>query len=242
MPKIEIKRTPFREAMFHSKDKTDKEREKIAAQHGHRYLGWGAGSVVFVDNPESHAIAVFNKGGNSPKNVFELKRQFYHNRIYHTIFPNNFPRIYAVFGKESESHLPGIVREEIKKCKGIPKGRFFLWIRTLGHGKAGLKFKDFNDVVKEAKKIGVPFFYDRCSNNFIRDEKTGCEKYVDPYIGFNAELCDVAEVEKKLRRKGYGERDIRTVVNAINRLKQLKKEEREERAKKVKKNGNNSNV
>lgn len=148
----------------------------------------------------------------------EAKRNFYWHRLFSTLFPDNFPHIYAAFGnpaeKEDKNILTGNVRQRIAE---IP------WNAPASE-RAHLKSEigeRFDTVWKECEKWNLPLRFDHYFGNFMSTPE-GKEFYMD-----SLELPDNLtndQLEKFSVYAGinqYSEDDRTIIQRSIDRLKVL---------------------
>jgi hypothetical protein len=100
-------------------------------------------AIVSPDDPEK--VIAIDYWRMSP---LEAKKQYYSQRIAHTLFPHNFPRFYAAYERDPNQqgeNLTGTVRQRIRKGTGEVK-------------------YSFSDTVQFFKEYSVPFYFHGLGN------------------------------------------------------------------------------
>ena len=110
---IKSKKSTILENIFsnNNANNTSKKLGKTLENSGKLVLGSGAECVV-VDDGNEHVLAIRHNAFMSP---IEVKKEFYIHKILTTLFPKNFPKIYASFvkGEDNISSVSGTIREKI---------------------------------------------------------------------------------------------------------------------------------
>ncbi len=248
MPEI----NPFKNTNFIKEISKEKEKEnlfrnpegfeKIAENFGIRKLGSGNECFV-VDDPESKEKVIAISFNNlSPE---EAKDVYYSAKIWSTLFPHNFPKIYSASAEADNNKFNGSVRQKIhgktlddqnynyaRMMNADIKEKISL-SSVIKNIKNYLMNKNtetqypFANTLQEMKLLSrtpynLSFFIDINGGNFIKNDD-GDEYYVDTIkMGegirhMNAEINTKAIMEY-MKEKGYDESDIKKVTGSIKRL------------------------
>ena len=254
MPEI----NPFKEANFLktiSKEKDKKEilpnsnnYDKIAEDFGIKKLGLGNECFV-VDDPESkEKVIAINHRNLSPE---DAKDVYYSAKIWSTLFPHNFPKIYSASADTQSDEFNGTVREkihgktlyeqnydyarmmdpDIKEKMGLVS--IVKNIKNYILNKKTETQFPFSSALSEmkilsAKPYNLPFFIDINGKNFIKNDD-GDEYYVDTIKmgdGIKTAKLDinVDAIKEYMKEKKYTDSDILRVSNAVERLTTLFKD------------------
>lgn len=174
------------------------------------FVGEGGRVVVAAtENDKNVLVAV------SMKEVFpkEAKTVFYNHRILHILFPYNFPKMYASYGRIKESGVSANFRERVI-------GRSFTKLDIVNlnlHKYVSSVEYPFWIVIDTLKKIGIQIKFDNNERNYMVNDY-GDELFVDTINYSNWSEMDRDRVLNFMKQNGYSESDIRVVENSINRL------------------------
>ena len=148
-------------------------------------------------------------------NPLRAKELFYSQRIYSTLFPNNFPKFYAAFGASKEGDKPtGTIRQKINYSD-----------------KAEVIYP-FQQVVNVCNEIGLPLMYQPSPDNLVVGENGG-EYYLDTTPQFPPEAVNREKLFEYMIKSGYSQVDVRIIELSLLRIEEVYKEaarQREERA------------
>ncbi len=248
MPEI----NPFKNVNFVKKISEEKQNEnlfrnpegfeKIAEEFGIRKLGSGNECFV-VDDPESKEKVISISFNNLSHE--EAKDIYYSAKIWSTLFPHNFPKIYSASAETDDDKFNGTVRQKIHgKTLADQNYNYARMINAdikektslssvIKNIKSYLLNKNtetqypFANTLQEMKILShapynLPFFIDINGKNFIKNDD-GDEYYVDTIkMGehirqMNAEINTEGIIEY-MTEKGYHKSDITKVINSIKRL------------------------
>ncbi|MDP3726378.1 MAG: hypothetical protein Q8R36_04240 [bacterium] len=195
-----------------------------------KILGGGSECVVIpLEGSENKVAAITLKDLSS----YEAKKMFYNQRILSTLFPYNFPKIYASFAKHPDpkiQNISGTIRQRIEgptrwqlEKKLEHEGTLLKLLRIVTEkDKIKYPFEEAEDGLNQA---GLPVGYDTMEDNFMVGADGG-EYYVDTpnvYI----EITDVDKLMAYMQKNKYTAEDIETVRKSIERLRELGKIEEE---------------
>lgn len=186
----------------------------LATLHSGRDIGSGSESIVFErpnDTTKVEAINFYHI--ESP---IEAKRIFYRHRLFNTLFPHNFPKIYASQGWNSvKNNITGTVREKIEE------GSVF------DHDYS------FGKVQQFVKQLDLPIAFDTLGAN-IRVGVDGGQYYLDKIEGYKpifkqwdppTKDWDKQAVEAYLKANKYTPDQIEIAMKSIDRIEKLDKDE-----------------
>jgi hypothetical protein len=248
MPEI----NPFKDTKFIKEISKEKEKEnlfrnpegfeKISEKFGIKKLGSGNECFV-VDDPESKEKVIAISFNNlSPE---EAKDVYYSSKIWSTLFPHNFPKIYSVSAETDDNKFNGSIRQKIHGKTLADQNYNYARMmnadiqekRNLSSAIKNIKNYllnkntetqyPFANTLQEMKILSnppynLPFFIDINGKNFIKNDD-GDEYYVDTIkMGeqikqMNTEI-NTESVMEHMREKGYDESDIAKVTGSIKRL------------------------
>lgn len=139
-------------------------------------------------------------------NPLRAKELFYSQRIYSTLFPNNFPNFYSASGASlTNRDLPsGTIRQKIESSK-----------------EARVIFP-FNKVIDICAAIGLPLLVEIGGDNMMISSNGG-EYYVDTTTQLYPGLINEQKLFEYMNQY-YIETDIRIVKSCIFRLKEIYKQ------------------
>ena len=189
---------------------------KMVSRLNLTYLGHGQECVVTESENHPNFVVAIHCGGLS---ATEAKLAYHSQRIMTVLFPHNFPRFVAVFGKhpEKEGSSYGFsYREEIAGKN--PKGE----------GYAGLDKQStypFKKVIQTIEELDLPIEFDRFKNNYRLGPDNGVY-YLDTsfiyWIDCEGELDQ--RILLYMEENQYSKSDISVVGNSIERVKTLTKQ------------------
>lgn len=205
--------------------------EEIANKYNREKLGFGAECFVIDTEDKNKVFAIKYKG----KEPAQAKIDYYSSKILTTLFPYNFPKVYASFakGEDNTDRIPGTVRERIygtraDKDNVVKKSMRFL--RNIGiipvlfsYNREKDSNHSFSEVQKRMKELYHNFAFDDSDCNFITDKK-GNEYYIDTPINLFSSASDKNYLLNYMKKNNYTENEIATVTNAIDRVLVLKEE------------------
>lgn len=226
MPKLGIEETPFiKEARKKSSEwsiVSEAELLDLVKKYNPDLVGSGSESVV-IKTPESTSdelstveqpLIAFQYRDYPP---LEAKEIFYLQRIFSTLFPNNFPHFFAAFAKDPQgkNNISGTLRKEIKR----------------GRIQEPILFP-FANALKKAEELGIPvkrLEIDDFHGNFLVNNDGG-EYYMDVTRSLNYSTYsswDAEEIKKRMEEAGYSDKSTAIVISSINRLQELVKNRKE---------------
>jgi hypothetical protein len=190
-----------------------------AKKHDVSMIGSGAEHFVFAVPGDNEKIVTVNYGVRGSR---EAKLSYYLQRIYSTLWPNNFPHMFASYSSRDENAPAATVEKRIHKARGkIREPRNFAQIIELPT-KDG-PTKSFDYVVRDCLKYGIPFRIDTLPHNFILG-KDGGEYYVDEIDYTNFLFNGIFPADGILRfmeDKKFSELKIKQVQTSIRRINHL---------------------
>lgn len=197
-----------------------------------KILGDGAESSVFVTAKDSKKVAAFEHERKlSPSSALRAKRIFYLQKILHTLFPQNFPKIHDAFGKHPDENVEnntGTIRERILmdgECDDNPLPHILM--RKRCDPKHRIECLSASKSIERLlEPIGMQHVIDYGSNlNFISNSDG--MYYVD--LPMNVESNKSLQIHPEkiaifMEKNNYSDQDKRTVQQSIARLKEVLKE------------------
>ncbi|MFA6586139.1 MAG: hypothetical protein WCS86_03185 [Candidatus Paceibacterota bacterium] len=203
--------------------------EEVANKYNKKVLGSG-GECWVVEGDDDKVLAI-SRYFKTPE---EAKKIFYSHKILQTLFPYNFPHMYASFAPKEDdlSHLPSTIREKIIGTSGEKQNLLkrlkkdlmsVSVIRNIFSKKYNLKNKkghSFSSVTNVAYKFSPFIFFDPAEFNFIVDDNNN-EYYVDTAFFKYIDEQLVNNILNYMKMNKYSDNDINTVLTAFNRLKEL---------------------
>jgi hypothetical protein len=133
----------------------------------------------------------------------DVKRWYYLQSFYSTVFPYNFPRLYAAcsgYSLSGKASIPGTVR---------------MFIHSAGP-EVQVKFP-FSDVIKACKELAIPLSYDPHPTNFSRAQDGG-EYYVDR-VYYKGGSWNLTAIRQYLNANNFGLNAIKKLFTKLERLK-----------------------
>lgn len=194
--------------------------KELARMYNKRFIGVGRESVVVAIPGSDKKILAFSFKKLDP---FRAKEMYYLQKIFSTLFPHNFPKVYASFSEdEKKKRVSGTVREYVR-----PLMSKYGIVETIVTSEKGKKIKyPFSHALRILNNLGIPLNIDAKSDNFVVGDDGG-EYYVEPVKRFQPFLWQSGKRESILRFMeyyGYSSRDMRVVSHSIDRLFQLYEE------------------
>ncbi|MBV9452747.1 MAG: hypothetical protein JOZ19_01290 [Rubrobacter sp.] len=172
----------------------------LARKSGEVEIGYGGENAVLSYPGKPDRIVAISYDHLTPEDV---KRWYYLQSFYSTVFPNNFPHLHAAFSGYSlsdKARIPGTIRAFIP-----------------GAGpEVQVKFP-FSDVIKTCKELDIPLCYDPHPTNFLRVPEAG-EYYVDR-VYYQGEPWNVTAIEKYLNTNEFGLSEKKKIFANLERLK-----------------------
>ncbi len=207
-------------------------------------LGSGDQNIAFVFKENPNLVMAYNHFGlNGPPTHLEAKQIYLVHRILNILFPNNFPRIHAVFGISEDTRIhslryklrtllgikisPGSVRQRIETTSSNETkitNPFSTVIDSLR--QLGIPIADFNTGYDKVKKDKTVDIFDSKTANF-RSDKNGNEYYLDLVMLIGKHevriLAESLLINKNrivwfLEKQGVSKSEIDICINSINRL------------------------
>jgi hypothetical protein len=182
----------------------DWEALSLAYKYGAEFIGQGSECIVFSEAEREHQVITFNYHEISPEQV---KKIFYLQRFFSTLFPHNFPRFsFAAATRESK---PGVtIRERKHEDKALTE-RYYRRRAKLRH--------PIYEVVETCDDLGIKVLFDDVPDNFLITE-SGDQYYVDVLHTANFSEWDINKISEHMRGHGYTEEQIKQAVTAVKRL------------------------
>jgi hypothetical protein len=196
----------------------DRKLQKIAAFHGSQYLGGGKEVIALTqDGPFDTALVLaINHWVMKPN---EAKTLYYSQRILQTLFPHNFPHIYAAFGSwaqtKSGDDISGTIREYIEG----PHRNRRIWQAedNLKHIDKYSEFP-FSQAWECIQELELPYQPpDTGGNNFIIGSDGGTY-YVDVLQLKWSRRWNIPQLLECMRNSDFCDSQIAIVINSIYRL------------------------
>lgn len=177
------------------------------------YIGEGGRVVVAsVEGNEDKLIALSRKEVDPDT----AKSIYYNHKLLRLLFPDNFPSIYASFGKKDGKGISANFRERIYGRKFTKQEVH----KVFGSSTKGLQDNSFRVVVDAIKEMGLPLKFDENERNYMMSEE-GREYFVDTinFRGWTDEM--VESVRTYMNRKEFGDEDKKKANNYLGRLLSL---------------------
>ncbi len=184
------------------------------------YVGEGGRMVVsgIEGNPDK-LVAVSYKE-MTPE---EAKAVYYNQKILNLLFPDNFPIIYAAYGRKSEKGISANFRETMygRKFTKAEALKMLTDAEGLPSKKEEYEQEPFSNVVRTFKKLEIPFYFDKNERNYMKTDD-GREVYVDT-INFKFWTDEMRDrLTKFMELNKYSQRDVELARKYVDRLIALK--------------------
>lgn len=179
------------------------------------YIGVGGRVIVAtVEGDEDKLIALSRKEVDPDT----AKSVYYNHKLLKLLFPDNFPTIYASFGKKDGKGISANFRERIYGRKFTKQEVQ----KVFGDSAKGLQENSFRVVVDAIKEMKLPLEFDENERNYMVSEE-GREYFVDTinFRGWTEEM--VKSVFSYMDRKGFGDEDKQKANKYLERLISFKK-------------------
>lgn len=137
---------------FREEDNLGEILELFSDKHGVKLIGYGSEYVVVEIDGEPTMVMAYTHKGFVPE---LMKEKFYAQRILATIFPHNFPRVYAVFGTDKWDKVSGTVRQKIESVRTERKEHSYIELGT----DERCKFP-FEEIIDTINKLELPIRLD----------------------------------------------------------------------------------
>jgi len=181
----------------------DRELSRFLEKRGEEFLGSGNECVVITDSRSDSKVAVaFSYEEVSPESA---KKTFYLQRVFSTLFPNNFPHF----------HLSKSVNQKGQ----VSSVRELIDVEHLGT-KGAKSQHPFKKVYQLCQKLGIKVIFDGSGSNWAVDKK-GDEYYVDSLHSANFSEWDSQKITDYMKKNKYSENDISVIKMCIDRLRKL---------------------
>ena len=173
---------------------------EIAKSTNQVVINSGAECVVVPEKDCDQEVIAYTYFDLNPLRAKEL---FYSQKIYSTLFPNNFPRFYSASGGSlTYRNLPsGTIRQKIESRKEIKI------------------IYSFQEVVDVCTEIGLPLLVELGGDNTTVG-KDGGEYYLDTTQQLHPAYIDQEKLFTYMRQR-YTAEDIRVVKSSIARLTEI---------------------
>ena len=178
------------------------------------YIGEGGRVVVAATEVNPEMLVAVSMKETTPT---EAKTIYYNQKLLKTLFPYNFPTIYAAWGKTEVRGVSANFRERIN-------GRHFTKEETqkmhigLPVESAANPFYKVRDTFIE---LDIPVVFDKNERNYmVSDYKD--EMFVDMVNYSNWTTDQKNRVLSYMQQHGYQPRDIKIAETCLNRLLVLK--------------------
>ncbi len=173
---------------------------EIAKRTNQKVINSGEECVVIPGIANDQEVIAYTFFDLNPLRAKEL---FYAQRIYSTLFPNNFPHFYVASGASVKyRHLPsGTIRQKIERQE-----------------KEEINYP-FQKVIDICATIGLPLLVEISGEN-IMVGKDGGEYYLDTTRQLYPGLIDEQKLFAYIHGK-YTEKDIRIIKSCMSRLKDV---------------------
>jgi hypothetical protein len=172
----------------------------LARKNDEVEIGYGGENAVLAYPGKPDRVVAISYNHLTPEDV---KRWYYLQSFYSTVFPYNFPHIHAALSGYSVSgkkRIPGTIRAFISAAGSEVQVKI-----------------PFSDVIKICKELDIPLCYDPHPTNFLRVPDEG-EYYVDR-VYYRGEPWNVAAIEKYLKTNEFGLSEKKKVFASLERLK-----------------------
>jgi len=172
----------------------------LARKSGEVEISYGGENAVLAYPGKPDRLVAISYDHLTPEDV---KRWYYLQSFYSTLFPHNFPHLHAAFsgyswnGKES---IPGTIRAFIPATRPEVQVKF-----------------PFSNVIKTCKELDIPLSYDPHPANFLRMQDEG-EYYVDR-VYYQGEPWNLTSIEKYLDANKFGLNEKKKIFTSLERLK-----------------------
>ena len=185
---------------------------RLAENYDEKFVGAGVEVVVVEKEGNPEIIEAIRYKELRPS---EAKRIFYTQRIYSTLFPDNFPRFHNVSSDRINDDETGSPRYRSGSVRQRIRGE-------IGKSKEEIKHP-ISSVVKVCEEYGIPLKLDDYhAGNFITSTESSSEFYVDsPTIPMPLTEEHVSAIRKYMDDKEVGKKDRRLVEVSIKRIQEL---------------------
>jgi len=197
--------------------------KKIANEQGLEYVGQGSHVFVFT-HPSNHEVLLaidFEREG-----ISEAKSTYYLHRILSTLFPHNFPRIFASAGSlphssnKRDGTLTGTARQRIRGKQHFPP-----WWKRINDSQQFDRdsYFPFSRAWETIKKLDFPITDpDFGGPNFITGPDKGTY-YIDLFAldRFRPDDWNIKDIRAYMSENSLSPTEIKTVLNSIKRLIEL---------------------
>ncbi len=172
----------------------------------------GRMAVAALENDPDKLVAVSYKE-SSPE---EAKAVYYNHQILCTLFPDNFPRIYAAYGRLNGKGLSLNFRERVYG-ETFSKAGVQKMLNKVDRGLKDGEDRSMARVIDVLRQLEIPFYFDNNERNYMKGSG-GQEVYVDTFNfrGWTEEMK--TKVLVYMKHHSYDEKDIRIVENGVKRL------------------------
>jgi len=178
---------------------------EIAERNDQEVINSGEECVVIPGKDKSREVVVAYTYFDL--NPLRAKELFYSQRIYSTLFPNNFPHFYAAFGGSVVN-------------RSLPSGT----IRQKIEGQKGLEIRHpFQKVIEVCSQINLPLLIPLSQiggDNVVIGEDGG-EYYLDTTAHLNPTLIDKAKLSAYMKENKYSQTEIHVIEISITRLEEV---------------------
>ncbi len=182
---------------------------RIAERHGIEVIGRGAERVVLpYPNDPSKVIAI-DYGLTTPAIA---RLTYYSHRFFHHLFPQHFPRVYAIFGSEFEDwdKPSGSIRHRIYPGEPVAKEQII-------NGP-------FRGLSRTCIDLGIFLKLDYNRGNFMNGTD-GNFYYLEVMHSGNMPFeRDRSRIEDYMAKNSYGDTQSRHVLNSLDTFLGLRRE------------------
>jgi hypothetical protein len=172
----------------------------LARKSGEVEISYGGENAVLAYPDKSDRVVAISYDHLTPDDV---KRWYYLQAFYSTLFPHNFPHLHAAFSGYSlngNESVPGTIRTF------IPAAELEVHVEF-----------PFSNVIETCKELDIPLSYDPHPTNFLRAQDGG-EYYVDR-VYYRGGPWNLTAIEKYLNANKFGLNEKKKISMNLERLK-----------------------
>lgn len=189
--------------------------DELAQRYGADLVGYGGECAIIGREEEFDKVDAIYYSDLSPEGV---KKIFYLQRIFSTLFPHNFPRFYLCVGGSftdgNQNAVTGVVRQRVT---GRPTT-----FKEIQRSREKIRYP-FRKVLDFRNDLNIPVFFDAADCNFVVAEDGG-EYYLDRIMLRTMGKWDLAETMEWMNRvepSDYKRREKSIVRRSVKRLAEL---------------------
>lgn len=176
------------------------------------FVGEGGRVVVAAIESDPDRLVAVSYKEMSPE---EVKAIYYNQKILKILFPENFPIIYAGYGRKDGKGFSVTFRERVWGTKFTKTQVEMMMKRNAADSKT--VDNGFDKVILACNEMNIPFYFDLNERNYMKSID-GDEVYVDT-INFRFWTHEMKErVLEYMKKNTYPEKEIQLAAVYIDRL------------------------